>query len=809
MASGNQSTTKGSPFTPLYKLEERMVEVFEGKERTVTGLIIFLRGLPGSGKTKLARQLKDTFSADTVVFSVGKHISNRRPKTNLLLDSDELEIATAACKQAFWSTLKAKPRFIIIDNDNLAYSDMAPYASRAIDTDNNYEVHFVQPDGMSQCSLTTLARRNRRGLNQEKLREMRSKFETFLTAEEFVADLRSRKRLPPTTLKLKIDPEPTLLNPTSSGPQLSPLKEGSQEAPSVADLTEKLMELHTSPTEGKTAPLSPGAVSYEEKLEQLKAIYPEHKLSRLKEALELANGDLVYASAIVAESRYDRYVISNEEESCSESLSSTGLEKGLMAMLDSDDDSLNVSDTSDVSVPCIHLQPKFIKSLLEKYSAELPNVSIDFDGIPSHKFDDWKPDEKLSKQILLSFLEHIGCDNQDKESTSETRYKDGECSRPVGLADDLPSSTVEEDRALQGAVLESIKPFQEKFQDPNIQKDLKELEQAYPSIDRELIKLAMVRSEFDMYEVKLCLEGNLVDPQSFQEASDLDLAHKYIEYEESQAERKQKGKRSYAALVSQRALIDEFPSFDKSTLEELLKKYGSAEEVRSYLGSLGHVPQSVSIGSARELPKEETSGRQMLFPYTPEQAICLLDSEEKKLNELYDLKSKRRESVRMSPRGAKAFYTQELKTVTSDIRRQAALVGGLLVSVNSQKKFDELPKESQRADDPAWRVRTWFSNLDLHKMTGECSEEAIRQRISICKKGKVLPYTPLPTFSIVPSIVAPDGSFELPSQYRPGKLTVITGCGKSIIRKRVEGYLNQAGLRYTSLNPGCLEVDFN
>lgn len=34
---------------------------------------------------------------------------------------------------------------------------------------------------------------------------------------------------------------------------------------------------------------------------------------------------------------------------------------------------------------------------------------VDFDEMPSEVFDDWIPEENISKQILLSFLNHIGC----------------------------------------------------------------------------------------------------------------------------------------------------------------------------------------------------------------------------------------------------------------------------------------------------------------------------------------------------------------------------------------------------------------
>nr|CUU98728.1 hypothetical transcript [Hymenolepis microstoma] len=78
-----------------------MLEIYCADGEVVpAGLIIFLRGLPGSGKTKLARQLKEIFPDDTQVFSISQYITNWKPNTNISSKSDELSIATAACKQA-------------------------------------------------------------------------------------------------------------------------------------------------------------------------------------------------------------------------------------------------------------------------------------------------------------------------------------------------------------------------------------------------------------------------------------------------------------------------------------------------------------------------------------------------------------------------------------------------------------------------------------------------------------------------------------------------------------------------------------
>nr|CUU98727.1 hypothetical transcript [Hymenolepis microstoma] len=118
---------------------------------------------------------------------------------------------------AVWSALREKVRFVIIDNDNLRYSDMVPYVSLAIKT-TDYEVHFVRPRGSSDCPVSVLARRNRRGLSEQDLLEMQTNFETFLTVDKFVADLKSQN-LPPypnSSITLDLPPLSSLQSSTTS-----------------------------------------------------------------------------------------------------------------------------------------------------------------------------------------------------------------------------------------------------------------------------------------------------------------------------------------------------------------------------------------------------------------------------------------------------------------------------------------------------------------------------------------------------------------------------------------------------------------
>ncbi|KAL5972060.1 NEDD4-binding protein 2-like 1 [Taenia solium] len=121
-----------------------MADFLANREIVTTGLLILLRGLPGSGKSKLANRLKSRHSAITTVIRLDDHLSKWRSGTSLSPDSPMLADAHAACKQAAWSAMQSGVPFVIIDNENLKYTDMLPYVSEALNT--NYEVHFIEPD---------------------------------------------------------------------------------------------------------------------------------------------------------------------------------------------------------------------------------------------------------------------------------------------------------------------------------------------------------------------------------------------------------------------------------------------------------------------------------------------------------------------------------------------------------------------------------------------------------------------------------------------------------------------------------------
>ncbi|VDP87629.1 unnamed protein product [Echinostoma caproni] len=180
-------------------------------------------------------------------------------------------------------------------------------------------------------------------------------------------------------------------------------------------------------------------------VDHLAAVFPSIRRSQIREFLDLAAGDIEWASSLILEgvqigvetsdvpvegptscdeqpptSTREEYVESNRScpdlEPC--------LEPSIMPV-DCDpvqatpsDDSTSVVDKSTVEVPtnnkCFSISRQFVREAYDMYGFALgiPPVDLSVAAVPDFLFDEWHPEPELVRGILQSFLRFLGIVHQ-------------------------------------------------------------------------------------------------------------------------------------------------------------------------------------------------------------------------------------------------------------------------------------------------------------------------------------------------------------------------------------------------------------
>ncbi|XP_076591831.1 uncharacterized protein n4bp2l2 [Chaetodon auriga] len=133
-------------------------------------VLILMRGLPGSGKSTMARELLST-GPSGLILSTDDYFAHRdgyRYDPGLLGAAHE------------WNQSRAKDAMhdgrspIIIDNTNIQVWEMKPYVKMALD--RGYKVDFCEPDTSWKFDPYELEKRNKHGVPQEKIAQMMDRF---------------------------------------------------------------------------------------------------------------------------------------------------------------------------------------------------------------------------------------------------------------------------------------------------------------------------------------------------------------------------------------------------------------------------------------------------------------------------------------------------------------------------------------------------------------------------------------------------------------------------------------------------------
>ncbi|KFO88657.1 NEDD4-binding protein 2, partial [Buceros rhinoceros silvestris] len=150
------------------------------KMQLIGQVLVLLRGVPGSGKSYLARSLLEDnpggiiLSTDDYFYKHGQYH----------YDPDCLGEAHD------WNTKRAKEAFemeispIIIDNTNIQAWEMKPYVALA--QQFKYKVMFREPDTWWKFKPKELERRNIHGVSKEKIKRMLERFERCLSVSSIL-----------------------------------------------------------------------------------------------------------------------------------------------------------------------------------------------------------------------------------------------------------------------------------------------------------------------------------------------------------------------------------------------------------------------------------------------------------------------------------------------------------------------------------------------------------------------------------------------------------------------------------------------
>ncbi|XP_076467989.1 uncharacterized protein LOC143298872 [Babylonia areolata] len=177
-----------------------------------TKVVIILRGLPGSGKSYLARKIQGSgqiFSTDEYFFRGGVY----------QFCPEKLSEAHGWNRKRVLKALDAGVSPVIVDNTNTELWEMLPYGEMAIS--RGYTVELMEPDTPWKSRPKHLAKVNEHGVSIEAIKRMKDRYKTISTAA-FVNMVKN---------KLGTKNQPQGMSPTERSSPAVPLQGVKQNVP--------------------------------------------------------------------------------------------------------------------------------------------------------------------------------------------------------------------------------------------------------------------------------------------------------------------------------------------------------------------------------------------------------------------------------------------------------------------------------------------------------------------------------------------------------------------------------------------------
>lgn len=149
------------------KEKHKMVDPIQSRINNLEKILIIMRGVPGSGKSYLAHQLK----GNGVALSADDYFINYQGQ--YVFDRNLLGVAHEWNQKRANEELQKGTNPVIIDNTNLEAWEIQPYVMMALR--HNYSVELIEPDTPWREDVRVLSQKNIHRVPREKIREMLEK----------------------------------------------------------------------------------------------------------------------------------------------------------------------------------------------------------------------------------------------------------------------------------------------------------------------------------------------------------------------------------------------------------------------------------------------------------------------------------------------------------------------------------------------------------------------------------------------------------------------------------------------------------
>lgn len=98
---------------------------------THTGTVVIMQGLPGAGKSKMAKALWDDATPRRAIISANWYFPELSGQGKYALDPRYLSKAHGQCFLTYIDALRSQKELVIVDNNNITTLEIAPYVFAA------------------------------------------------------------------------------------------------------------------------------------------------------------------------------------------------------------------------------------------------------------------------------------------------------------------------------------------------------------------------------------------------------------------------------------------------------------------------------------------------------------------------------------------------------------------------------------------------------------------------------------------------------------------------------------------------------